>query len=315
VHHAVIAGDAATAEEEPRDRPDRFADRRIFVAIASYRDRDLPRTMESAMAAAAEPSRLRFGICHQHDAQCDHDLDRWRDDPRVLVDAVPFQESRGVCWARARIQALYDGEPYVLQIDAHMRFAGGWDERCRRMFGSVDSALPILTNYPPGFRVGPDGREHREPDPGARWLELAPDRPEGSFRQRAAPAPRGDRPGRQSFVAAGFLFGPGSFYLDVPYDPEIYFAGEEITLAVRAYTHGYDLHYPNENVAWHWYDHPSRLHWEDYEEHSALAAAGRQRVRRVLAGDPGLGRFGLGHRRSIASWEHLAGLRLSDAVA
>jgi hypothetical protein len=292
---------------------DRFVDRRIFVAIASYRDTDLSRTVQSAVEAAAESSRLRLGICHQRGPDDEHELDRWRDDPRILVDDMPYQESRGVCWARARVQALYDGEPYLLQIDAHTRFADSWDDRLCGMLESIDSDLAILTNYPLGFTRGSDGREHREPDPGARLLELDPDRRTGGFRQRAAPAPCNDRPGRQPFAAAGFLFTRGCFARDVPYDPEIYFAGEEITLAVRAYTHGYALHYPNENVVWHWYDHPSPLHWDDHDDHVALAAAGRRRVRRVLAGDPTLGRFGVGHRRSIAGWEHLAGMRLSNA--
>lgn len=269
--------------------------------------------MQSAIDGAARPSRLRFGICHQHGPDEEHDLDRWRDDPRVLVDDVPSRESRGACWARARVQELYDGEPYLLQIDAHMRFAASWDDRLSRMLESVDSDLPILTNYPPSFTTGADGREHREVDAGARWLELEPDRPAGSFRQRTAPAPCSDRPGRQPFAGAGFLFTRGCFAVDVRYDPDIYFEGEEITLAVRAYTHGYDLYYPNENVAWHWYDHPSPLHWDDHDDHTALAADGRRRVHRVLAGDPSLGRFGLGPRRSLAGWEHLAGMRLSSA--
>jgi hypothetical protein len=183
------------------------------------------------------------------------------------------------------------------------------------MLHAVDSDLPIVTGYPLRFTRDADGGEHRDGDPGPRRLELEPERPAGSFRQRAAPTPGGDRPGRQAFVAAGFLFTRGCFAVDVAYDPDIYFAGEEITLAVRAYTHGYDLWYPNDNVAWHWYNHPSPLHWDDHDDHAALATAGRHRVRRVLAGDPSLGRFGLGHRRSIASWEHLAGIRVSDAVA
>jgi len=292
----------------------RFEDRRIFVAIASYRDRDLPRTVQSAIDTAAEPSRLRFGICQQYGAEDAADLDPWRDDPRVLVDAVAYRESRGVCWARARTQALYDGEPFVLQVDAHMRFAEGWDDGCCRMLHDLDSEQSILSNYPLGFHVDTDGEERREPPVGARRLELAPDRPEGSFRLRTAVTKGAVRPGRQPFLAAGFWFGPGGFYVDVPYDPGIYFEGEEITLAVRAYTHGYDLHYPNENVVWHWYDHPSPLHWEDHADHTVQAAEGGARVRRVLAGDPALGRFGLGARRSLAAWEHLAGLRLAPVA-
>ena len=71
----------------------------IYVQIASYRDSQLPKTLESCLENARYPDRLRFGICWQHD-----------DDERVAmapylhregfrIDAVDYRESRGCCWA------------------------------------------------------------------------------------------------------------------------------------------------------------------------------------------------------------------------
>jgi len=40
---------------------------------------------------------------------------------------VPWQESKGLGWARDECQRLYDGEGYALQLDAHHRFLKGWD--------------------------------------------------------------------------------------------------------------------------------------------------------------------------------------------
>lgn len=288
----------------------RFADRRIFVSIAAYRDRDLPRTVGSALDTAADPSRLRFGICHQFDAETAADLAPWADDPRFLIDAVRHGESRGVCWARARVQDLYDEEPYMLQIDAHMRFDDGWDERCVRMLHAVDSERPVITNYPLPFTRDPDGTEVRKEKVGPRRLGLEPGVPLERLRQRSEPVADCPRPGRHHFVAAGFLFSVGRLCRDVPYDPHLYFHGEEITLAVRAYTHGYDIYYPNENVIWHWYDHPNRLHWDDHRHHQALDARSRRRVSRLLRGGHGMGRYGLGTHRTVRDYEHLAGLRL-----
>ena len=109
--------------------PARFEDRRIFVQIASYRDPELPSTIDSALFEARYPEHLRFGICHQFDDATAHDLDQWLDDPRFEIDAVPHDESRGACWARSRANQLFDDEPYYLQIDAHTRFARSWDRR------------------------------------------------------------------------------------------------------------------------------------------------------------------------------------------
>ena len=37
----------------------------IFVQIAAYRDPDLPATLHNLIDRAAQPERLRFGICLQ----------------------------------------------------------------------------------------------------------------------------------------------------------------------------------------------------------------------------------------------------------
>ena len=52
------------------------------------------------------------------------------------------------------------------------------------------------------------------------------------------------RPFRARFLSAGFLFAPGTFVREVPYDPELYFLGEEAAMTLRAFTHGYDLFHP-----------------------------------------------------------------------
>lgn len=292
------------------DPDGRFQDRRIFLQIAAYRDADLPRTIRSAIDQASDPTRLRFGICHQFDDASAADLDEWRDDPRVTVDPVPAVQSRGVGWARARCQTLWNHEPYMLQIDAHTRFAPSWDDRLVAMLKSVDSDRPILTNYPLGFTVGSDGQEDYELAGAPRRLGLDPSGALGPLRQRSESAPPSALPGRHPFVAAGNMFTVGRFCRDVPADPDIYFEGEEISLAVRAYTHGYDLYYPNECVLWHWYDHPFPLHWQDHGDHHQLEQAARRRLRRLLAGDNSLGHLGLGRARTVAAYEHFAGVSL-----
>ena len=61
-------------------------------------------------------------------------------------------------------------------------------------------------------------------------------------------------PVRVAFLAAGFNFAAGSRVRDVPYDPHtpFIFDGEETSLAIRAWTRGYDFYLPTEQIA-HWY--------------------------------------------------------------
>ena len=97
----------------------------IFVQIASYRDAELLPTLRDCIAKAAHPEHLRFGLCWQHDET--EDLSELLSDPRFRMIDVPYQESKGVCWARNAIQSLYDGETYTLQLDSHHRFMPAWD--------------------------------------------------------------------------------------------------------------------------------------------------------------------------------------------
>ena len=66
---------------------------------------------------------LVIGICRQFHPEDGFDnLDKYKDDKRFRVIDVPYEESKGVCWARHQVQQVYSGETYTLQIDSHMRF-------------------------------------------------------------------------------------------------------------------------------------------------------------------------------------------------
>ena len=85
----------------------------------------------------------------------------------------------------------------------------------------------------------------------------------------------GDRPSESLWLAAGCLFTYGEWVHEVPYDPKIYFRGEEDSLLIRSYTHGWDMFSPIRNVVYHEYNDLSNastrsdrtLHWEDHGDH------------------------------------------------
>jgi len=96
---------------------------KIFIQIASYRDPQLIPTLNNMLENAKYPENLRVGICRQYhpDDKFD-DLTEFELDHRFRVENVLYSESKGVCWARNKVQQLYDNEDYTLQIDSHMRF-------------------------------------------------------------------------------------------------------------------------------------------------------------------------------------------------
>jgi len=283
----------------------------IFVSVASYRDTELVPTVLDCIAKARHADDLRFGINWQHAG--DEDITPIRHDPRVRLIEFDWRESRGACWARAEAMRLYDGEDHFVQFDSHTRFAPDWDVRLLAQAAATGAAKPIITGYPPTYEAAVvfDGAGEPTQIVCARFTD------DGLpiFRQQVMQGWQDlDRPQRARFVAAGFLFAPGSFVREVPYDPRIYFTGEEITLAVRAYTWGYDLFHLSEVLAWHYYirqDQPR--HWSDHTDPSAGRAwwqadrASRRRVGNLLR-YPSVGRFGCGPIRTVKQYEQYAGI-------
>jgi hypothetical protein len=250
----------------------------IFVNIACYRDPECLPTIQDLFHKASNPDRIRVGLVLQTMPADGIDIQH----DRVRVHHVPATQARGPCWARALGYRLWQGESHVLQIDSHMRFAPDWDARLLRQLAACPSPRPLLTTYPPAY------------EPPDQILETAPafltakhfdDR--GMLIQHGVVGPRPTAPKPTAFIAAGLLFGPSGWMQDAPYDPNLYFHGEEATLALRLWTHGWDLFGPTEPLLWHRYTrHVRPLHWEDDPDWGRLDAASRSRVRQILGMPP-----------------------------
>ena len=285
----------------------------IFLSIASYRDPQLMPTVEDCLRKAAHPDRLRFGICWQH-GENEALPARFAGDDRFRILDVPWRESQGACWARAAVMALWREEAWFLQVDSHCRFKAGWDEILVRTARALDVPKPILSTYAAPFVPG-------EPEVLAEaplQMALQGFTPEGIPYMKPLAMPgslEGMRPRRARFLSAGFLFAPGCFVPEVPYDPSLYFVGEEIAMTVRAFTSGYELFHPAETIVWHDYVRRSGIkHWEDHTEQNRVARAWAQhdlrskaRVARLLRGER-LDGFNLGTVRSLGEYEAYAGI-------
>jgi Glycosyltransferase (GlcNAc) len=284
----------------------------IFVSIAAYRDLQLVPTIADCLRKAQRPARLRFGICWQHSLE--ETVLPYQNDDRFRILDVPWMDSQGACWARASVMELWRGEAWFLQVDSHCRFADGWDTRLVAMATQTGSAKPILSTYATPFEPGPqevlqgaplqmalqgftaEGIPHMRPLAIRDWRSM-------------------HRPLRARFLSAGFLFAPGSFVREVPYDPDLYFLGEEAAMTLRAFTHGYDFFHPSETIVWHDYVRRDAVkHWDDHTEESKTATAWGERdlqskvkIGKLLAGED-VGRFGLGSVRTIQEFEEYAGL-------
>jgi glycosyltransferase involved in cell wall biosynthesis len=290
----------------------------IFIQIASYRDPELVKTLRNMIENAKNPQHLRIGICRQYHPEDGFDnLDEFKGDKRFRVLDVLYNESKGVCWARNQVQQLYDGEMYTLQIDSHMRFAPNWDSEMVGMITQLQSMgipKPLLTAYVSSF--DPDN------DPAARVQEpwrMAFDRfiPEGAvfFLPETIPSWQElDTPVPGRFYSAHYAFTVGEFSNEVQHNPEYYFHGEEISIAARAFTCGYDLFHPHKVLIWHEYTRKGRTKqwdddkkWVDKNNHSHLT----NRKLFGMDGEPQEGhegKYGFGTVRTLRQYEEYAGI-------
>ncbi|MGE0449059.1 MAG: GlcNAc-transferase family protein [Vicinamibacterales bacterium] len=286
----------------------------IFISVAAYREFDLVNTLRDCLAQADDPSRLRICLCWQRAPG--ESLDGLDRDPRLTVIDVPYEQSRGVCWARHQIQEHYAGETYSLQIDGHHRFAPCWDRRLIDMLEQLRAdgfPKPILTGYAPAFDPSNDRARTQ-----AVWgLGLDRFEPGGVvFMRPFVPRTPPTRPMPCRFWSAHFSFTVGGFNDEVRIDPHGYFHAEEIGTCVRAWTHGYDLFTPHETLIWHEYSRKGRTcHWDDHSDWGVRHGRAVDRYRRQFGvdGTPLLdcAPYGFGTKRSVREYERFAGIEFA----
>jgi hypothetical protein len=288
---------------------------KIFIQIASYRDPQLLPTLRDCIANAKHPNNLKFCIAWQHDEK--ESLEEFKDDERFIILDIPYTESKGACWARNLIQQKYNGEKYTLQLDSHHRFIKNWDTELIKMVKHLQKKghkKPLLTGYISSFNPDNDPAERVDvpwkmnfdrfiPEGAVFFLPASID----NFKELDEPIPA-------RFYSAHFCFTLGTFCKEVPHDPEYYFHGEEISIAVRAFTHGYDLFHPHKIVAWHEYTRRGRTkQWDDDKEWHIKNDSCHLRNRKLfemdgLKNDIDFGIYGFGKVRTLDDYERYAGV-------
>ena len=296
----------------------------VFVSIASYCDPVLRFTLARAVAAARHPDRLHFGVVDQSLPPLPVATPAAVAPARLSYLRIDPVYARGPCWARAIAMSLYDGEDWFFQIDSHMDFDLHWDEQ---LIGHARALLAgrkgvALSSYPNAFVF--EGSQPVRKASTAKVLAhvvkpgvvFEPGHPVLGFEAQPLEL---DQPVAGFHVGAGCLFAPGHFAHAFPYDPWFYFHGEEQALALRLFTHGWDVFHVPGLPVYHLYNTPDSgaparpLHWD--ESHDAqrarswwdLEQRSRRRLEALVNGDS-LGVYGLGPDRSLADYTAFSGI-------
>ena len=296
----------------------------LFVSLASYCDPLLLLTLGRALATASDPGAIHFAVVDQSLDASGRPLPQEVAPARLSYLHIEAVYARGPCWARALAMTFYDGEDWFFQIDSHMDFDDGWDQR---LIAQAQALLPgrkgiVLSAYPNPFvlqgqqivrKVCTDQVLAHVVKPGALF---EPDHPVLPF--EAHPVNQ-MRPVHGFHLGAGCLFAPGRLVNEFPYDPGFYFHGEEQALALRLFTHGWDIFHMPQLPVYHLYNNaesgapPRPLHWDPAHEAQrseswwALEQRSRQRLAALVSGQL-RGVFGLGSERSVADYANFCGI-------
>ena len=303
----------------------------IIVLIAAYRDTELPKTLQSLIHEAMYPERLRFGINLQLSEEDKKVCGKYHFPyhPHYRIVEFDSSESKGACWARNETGKLYKGETFFCQIDSHMRAEKYWDQELVESWERAEDPNAILSTFVAGYKH----------DTEYRYTDQLPHMKNGKFNSSiygaqaealVLPKHRPCKPQLNPYVAGGLIFGPGRVIKDVPYDPRGYFFGEEITMAVRYWTHGYNMYTPDVNIFYHLYERHNvgdsyHTHWSDrvsIDEHQNPAVC---RIHKLLGSKKmsdipqykkeyvaDLPKYGLGKVRSLKQYEKFSGINFKN---
>lgn len=312
-----------------------LADATIFVAISSFRDRELTLTLQDLFDKSFNRTRIFVGVVEQnHPTQEGHTAyakNAIVDSDHIRIISMHFNQASGPTTARHLCETLYRGEEYHLMVDSHMRFEPGWDvELIQMLWKCRRPRRTVITCYPEGYQRQeekdpvtnkPTGnitykhlmrRGHRDVrfkffnDVGVTEFESV-------TTSKEPPA----RPTKTAFYGACFAFCHSDGLKLVPYSPKtpFLFFGEEQLMAVRYFTHGFDLMNATHSVLFHlWVRKYRKTMWEKDVKNGYNGDNVKQRdnsiqwVNDICTGKVVDDKYGLGQVRSFQDYWRYAGL-------
>jgi len=299
-------------------------DRTIFVAIASYRDWQCRYTLESVFSRAKYPERVRVGVVDQiidgEDYHCDVPIKPCEADSSQALCNKAYQVdvfqmdaplSVGPVFARHLGHRLYRGEYYATQSDAHVSFTQDWDVDIIEQLEATGDDMAVLSTYLTDVQGSIDektGKSLRKTRPIMCNTEYEGGHQGQHLRHlsqpESNPSIRG-QPQLQPYWAAGYSFSRGHFVVNVPYDmyQPMIFQGEEMSIAIRGFTIGYDFFAPERSVCFHHYAQGKNKaarnkvhhHWENADRYKGVGIQAMARLLGIVKMNP---------ETSIDKWLH-----------
>lgn len=294
----------------------------ICVQIPAFCDPVLLSTITSLHHNAANPDRIHFAVCFQDDDR--NVLDVLKSMPNCKVRHFPKIDAPGLCAARYECNKMIENEPYVMHIDSHMRVAKYWDVALIDMWNACQDEKAIISGYPLDYTkysdCDPDDTVFTEQvhDCASAIGVVSNIDINGNVRFRGLNLHLENINHRGLFISGGFLFAKAELDRECPSDPDMFFIADEIMMDVRYWSHGYNIYHPAYMPVWHLYGERQTTESKPVERFNTKndnylckRETEERRIRSMLKliDDPiDFGRFGLGDKRSLASFIKTSGI-------
>lgn len=293
----------------------------IFVQIASYRDPELQHTLQDLFKKAKRPENIFVGICHQYDMKGDEDKHLFEvpfpSKSQLRIYERDYRESEfGAAWSRHQAQKFYKDEKWVLVIDSHMRFEDGWDEIIVKVAKNIGKkSKAVLSSSVYGYELG-----DKDGSAALKYLaNISCIKYETIMKMNGGSKIEITEPILASFLTTHFCFLEAETIKKVPFDPRIYFSGDEITMAVRLWTNGYNIFVPHKLILGHFYNLTTpyrKNHFYDHSEAWRWDKASLERVAHLCntkkSNDPKalkeLEHYSIGDSRTLKDYERFSGV-------
>ena len=288
---------------------------KILIEIAAYRDPELLNTVNSAIIQADNPDRVYFAICLQSD---DLDvLEKLKKIKNCRIKYLKEADARGSCYARYLCQQLIEDEEYIYQVDSHMRFVKHWDTKMIEELLSLNDKKACISFYPPDclkdmMSLPLDDKIFDNPCEGGSMYTmgfnsngshfLACNCNPGIVDLKEKPVLKKD-----PFISAGNFFAFADIHREVLHDPNMYFYGDELAMALRYYTHGWNNYYSSHSYIYHKYNRPD-VKWPQRPEKYASEDVRFDELLNLDGKNFDMGEFSLGKERTIEDFEKFAGI-------
>ena len=292
---------------------------KIFVSVAAYRDLELPKTIDSLVSNAKNPKSLRIVVLSQDYDKKHPDFSKYKN---VEIIKMKHTEAKGAGYARKVLMEYFKDEDFFFQIDSHMRFAKDWDVKLLHMMKQAQDDAGthkiILSQYPAPYTVHTNNRDYYIKNDKDFWDRVSWTKVVntwyGAWAGHRQEIEDRSKPHPSQTVLAGYLFAHADFVKEVPYDERITFMGEELCIAIRAYTRGWKIYAPNEMLLWHFYTRKDRPKvWSQIDDSmreykwNDLEMKSKSVQEQILRGKEE-GIYGIGDRDKYLEYQEMIGI-------